>query len=83
MHGDGVGEMMMLEWGCREEGTGGTGDKNVGYRIPYQWTDRLMKGQAETVAAKRQDQLLTLLQRSELATRSMGSDHISIRKGHC
>lgn len=51
MHGDEVGEMMMLEWGCREEGTGGAEDKNVGYRIPYQWTDRLMEGQAETVAA--------------------------------
>lgn len=46
-----IGEKMMLESGCREKGIRGTGDKNVGYRIPYQWTDRLMEGQAETVAA--------------------------------
>lgn len=36
--------------------------------LPYQRADRFMERQAEAIAAQGQYQLLTLLQRSELAT---------------
>lgn len=44
---------------------------------PYQGADRLMEGQAEAVAAQGQDQLLTLLHKSQGTSGTVSWLHLS------